>query len=387
MIDAASTRVHPDPGVLGSSSPLAARSLSKRIVRRAIRVFDLAATPYGVDRYVELVRPSWSSTEVRAKVVRVTRTTRRSVTLTLRPNGNWTGFRAGQYTQLGVEIDGVRHTRCYSMTNAATSGDGLIELCITAHPEGRVSRYLVGSARRGDTVALTTAQGLFTLPDVEPEHLLLISGGSGITPVLSMLRTRCALGWTKPVTFLHYALTESDLLFRDELVELADAPGVRVVRVFTEQPGAGDAEGFLSGAQLDEAGIDWMSAEAFVCGPTPLMESARGLFEATERRDHLHTEAFSLIQFAAEAGTVDGTVLFAASEVGRPSDGTPLLVQAEDAGLTPQHGCRMGICHTCTRQLCSGVVRNIVTGQLTNGPDVNIRICVSVPVGDVEVDL
>ncbi|MGP0031715.1 MAG: ferredoxin reductase [Acidimicrobiales bacterium] len=356
-------------------------------MRRTVRLFDAAATPYGVDRYVELVRPSWSSTEVRARIVGVARTTPRSVTLTLRPNGNWTGFRAGQYTQLGVEIDGVRHTRCYSMTSAATNRDGLIELCVTAHPEGRVSRHLVDRARRGDIVALTTAQGLFTLPEVEPSHLLLISGGSGITPMMSMLRTRCALGWTRPVTFVHYARTESDMLFRPELEDLADAPGLRLVRVFTEQPGAGDADGFLSAAQWRRARIGWSTSEAFVCGPAPLMDAAQALFAAGRRGDHLHTEAFGLTQFAAEAGTVDGAVRFAASEVGCSSDGTPLLVQAEASGLTPKHGCRMGICHTCTSRLCSGVVRNVVTGQLTNGPDVNIRICVSVPVGDVEIDL
>jgi stearoyl-CoA 9-desaturase NADPH oxidoreductase len=363
-------------------------SLTRRVLRQAIRVFDVAATPYGVDRYVELVRPSWSSTEVRAKVVRVARTTARSVTLTLRPNGNWRGFRAGQYTQLSVEIDGIRHTRCYSMTNAATSRDGHIELCITAQPEGRVSRHLLQTAKRGQTVALTTAQGIFTLPDTEPEHLLLISGGSGITPVLSMLRTRCALGWTKPVTFLHYALTASDMLYRDELQEMAQStPNVRLVRVFTDQPGTGDLDGFLSAAQLEGAGIDWRGAEAFVCGPAPLMDSTRDLFAAAHRSDHLHTEVFTLAQFAAEAGAVDGAVRFAASEVGRPSDGRPLLLQAEAAGLKPLHGCRMGICHTCTRQLHSGVVRDVVTGELTNGPDVNIRICVSVPMGDVEIDL
>jgi ferredoxin-NADP reductase len=363
-------------------------SLTKRVLRQAVRVFDVATTPYGVDRYVELVRPSWSSTEVRAKVVRVTRTTSRSVTLTLRPNGNWRGFRAGQYTQLSVEIDGVRHTRCYSMTNAATTTDGRIELCITAQPEGRVSQHLLQTARRGQTVALTRAQGIFTLPEVEPEHLLLISGGSGITPVLSMLRTRCALGWKKPVTFLHYALTASDMLYRDELEEMAQAdPNVRLVRVFTDQPGTGDLNGFLSGPQLDGAGINWRGAEAFVCGPTPLMDSARALFGQANRSDHLYTEVFTLTQFAAEAGTVDGALRFAASEVGRASDGRPLLLQAEAAGLAPLHGCRMGICHTCTRQLHSGVVRDIVTGELTNGPDVNIRICVSVPVGDVEIDL
>jgi stearoyl-CoA 9-desaturase NADPH oxidoreductase len=367
---------------------VSSRSLTRRILGQAIRVFDVAATPYGIDRYVELVRPSWSSTEVRAKVVHVRRTTRRSVTLTLRPNGNWTGFRAGQHTQLSVEIDGVRQTRCYSMTNAATDRDGLIELSITAHPQGRVSQHLRQCVQKGQTVGLTTAQGAFTLPLREPDHLLLVSGGSGITPVLSMLRTRCALGWEKPVTFLHYALTESDMLYRSELSDLARShPGVRVVRVFTDEPGTGDLDGFLSAHHLDSAAPGWADAEAFVCGPASLMDAARSLFGRIGRADHLHTEAFTLTQVTAEAGLVDGTVRFGASEIGLPSDGTPLLIQAEAAGLAPLSGCRMGICHTCTRRLCTGVVRDVVTGDLTTGPDVNIRICVSVPVGDVEIDL
>lgn len=351
-------------------------------------MLDVAATPYGVDRYVELVRPSWSSTEVRAKVVRVVRSTPRSVTLTLRPNGNWRGFTAGQYTQLSVEIDGVRHTRCYSMANGAMARDGLLELSVTAHPEGRVSRHLHRSAQKGLTVGLTPAQGTFTLPDAEPDHLLLISGGSGITPVMSMLRTRGALGWEKPVTFLHYALTPSDMLYREELEELARTePSVRLVRVFIDQPGTGDLDGFLSAGQLARAAPEWAQAEAFVCGPAPLMDTARALFAGRNRTAHLHTEAFTLTQVSAETGPVAGTVRFGASEIGVASDGTPLLRQAEAAGLTPLTGCRMGICHTCTRRLCSGVVRDAVTGDLTHGPDVNVRICVSVPLGDVEIDL
>jgi ferredoxin-NADP reductase len=370
------------------STDTVARPLTKRLLRRAIRVFDAAATPYGVDRYVELVRPSWSSIEVRAKVVAVRRMTPRSVTLTLRPNGNWTGFRAGQYTQLTVEIDGVRHTRCYSMANAATARDGLLELTVTAHTEGRVSRHLREAARRGQTVVLTTAQGFFTLPETEPDHLLLISGGSGITPVMSMLRTRCALGWTNPVTFLHYALTPSDMLYVEELDTLvASSPNVRLVRVFTDAPGTGDLNGFLTGDHLTAAMPEWQRAETFVCGPAPLMDAARLLFIDAGRSEHFHAEVFTLAQFTAEAGSIDGTVRFGASEIGVPSNGMPLLVQAEAAGLTPLHGCRMGICRTCTRRLCSGVVRNAVTGELTSGPDVNIRICINVPIGDVEIDL
>ena len=363
------------------------RPLASRVLRRALRVADVVATPYGVDRYVELVRPSWSSTEVRAKVMAVARTTPRSVTVTLRPNGNWPGFSAGQHTQLSVEIDGVRHSRYYSMASCATAADGLIELSVTAHPQGRVSPHLRQFAERGQTVGLTTAQGTFTLPESEPGHLLLISGGSGITPVMSMLRTRCALGWENPLTFVHYALTHADMLYRDELEELArTAPGVRLVRIFTDEPGRGDLDGFLSGQQLDRAAPHWAEAEAFVCGPAPLMDSARDLFTGEGRSDHLHTESFTLAP-VGPVGPVGGTVRFGASEIGVVSDGRPLLLQAEAAGLAPLTGCRMGICHTCTRQLRTGTVRDAVTGELTTGPDANIRICVSVPVGDVEIDL
>jgi ferredoxin len=178
------------------------------------------------------------------------------------------------------------------------------------------------------------------------------------------------------------------MLFHPELDELARTyPGIRVVRVFTDEPGTGDLDGLLTEQHLAAAMADWPAAETFVCGPAPLMDAARELFTRAGRGDHLHTEAFTLTHLAAEVGSVDGSVRFGASEIGVPSDGRPLLLQAEAAGLTPLTGCRMGICHTCTRRLCSGIVRDAVTGDLTSGPDANVRICVSVPVGDVEIDL
>ena len=116
------------------------------------------------------------------------------------------------------------------------------------------------------------------------------------------------------------------------------------------------------------------------------MASAREIFARRGRAGHLHTEAFTLSPFGP-AEAVDGSVHFGVSGVGVASDGTPLLHQAEAAGLTPLSGCRMGICHTCTRRLRAGTVRDAVTGELTSGPDATIRICVSAPVGDVEIDL
>jgi ferredoxin-NADP reductase len=359
------------------------------LLRRTIARLDAVATPHGIDRYLELVAPTWSSTEVRGRVTDVRHGTADSVTLTIRPNGLWDGFRAGQFTQLSVEIDGVRHTRCYSMATSAHA-PGSFELTVKAHPEGTVSRHLKDHAAVGLVVGLTPPSGEFTLPDARPDRLLLISGGSGITPVMAMLRTLCDEGHTAPVTFVHYALTEAAMIYRDELTALAARhPNVRLVRIFTDAPGTGDLDGFLDAEQLDAIDPSWRTAETYVCGPAPLMDGARALFEGAGAGARLHTEAFTLAQVLAE-GCDGGTVRFATSGTAVVDDGRSILEQAEAAGLAPEHGCRMGICHTCTRSLTCGTVRNLVDGERTTAPaetGVAIRVCVSAPVGDVTVDL
>lgn len=368
----------------------------RRISRRIIGTIDAVAAPHGIDRYVEQFVPTWSSTEVRGRIVDVDRSALGSTILTIEANGNWTGFAPGQYTHLSVEIDGVRHTRCYSMASAApAAGDGgrtarTFQLGIKAHPEGMVSQHLLAHATAGMVVGLTPAAGDFHLPAARPDRLLLISGGSGITPVLSMLRTLCDEGHRRPVAFLHYATTPDAVLFADELRALADAhDNVTLVTAFDQAPDAGDLVGLLSEDHLDAADPDWRDAEAYVCGPAPLMDAVRRHYESAGAAERFHQEAFTLPQFVTEAGEVAGTVAFGASGVTVDSDGRSLLEQAEGAGLTPNSGCRMGICHTCTRSLTSGCVRDVTTGELTtvNGSDVEIRVCVSVPVGDVSIDL
>jgi ferredoxin-NADP reductase len=358
----------------------------RRLLRRAVGVVDAVAAPHGLDRYVELAVPTWSSTEVRARVVAAERTTPSTVTLTLRPNANWTGFVAGQHTQVSVEIDGVRHTRCYSMASSTHRRDGLVELTVKAHPHGTVSQHLVGRARPGMVLGLSPAQGDFTLPVTRPERVLLVSGGSGITPVLSMVRTLCDEGHTGAVTFVHYALTAVDHVYRDELDAIAaEHPNVRVVRIYTDAPGTGDLDGFFSPAQLEAIEPAWRDAETFVCGPAPLMDAVRAHFAGAGLADRYHDEAFTLTTLVAES--TGGTVTFARSGAAVTDDGRPLLLQAEGVGLTPESGCRMGICHTCTRALTCGTVRNVTTGELVGESGAEIRICVSAPVGDVTIDL
>src|SRR4051812_9310568 len=178
---------------------------TQTLTRRARRspLLELLTGPHGVDRYTELVDRTWTTGEARAKVVAVRRQTPRSVTLTLEPNQTFTGFRAGQHINLTVEINGRRRTRPYSPASA--EGAAYIELTIGRHDGGLVSNYLYKHARPGMVVGLDSVGGDFMLPAVRPRRTLFVSGGSGITPVMSMLRTLRAEGSDREVAFIHYA--------------------------------------------------------------------------------------------------------------------------------------------------------------------------------------
>jgi stearoyl-CoA 9-desaturase NADPH oxidoreductase len=185
-------------------------------------VVDLLLGPHGVDRYLELIRPAMTVADARAEVIAVRCQTSRSSTLTLRPNGAWSGFEAGQYVRAGFEIDGVRCTRTYSPAGSEHTGRDELELTVTRHPGGLVSPHVTDVLVPGTIVHLGPAgQGNFVLPRPRPKRLVLISGGSGITPVMSMLRTLCAEGNDGEIVFLHHARGREDWLYEDEVRDLA----------------------------------------------------------------------------------------------------------------------------------------------------------------------
>src|SRR5437588_4725786 len=135
---------------------------ANRVLRSGL--VDLLVGPHGVDRYLELIRPELTVHDARARVVAVRHQTERSVTLSLRPKSAWAGFTAGQFVRVGVEIDGVRRTRTYSPACSERSPDGLLELTLTAHPNGLVSRHLHHHAPAGTILHLGEARGDFVLP-------------------------------------------------------------------------------------------------------------------------------------------------------------------------------------------------------------------------------
>jgi stearoyl-CoA 9-desaturase NADPH oxidoreductase len=358
--------------------------LGRRLLRS--NLLEALAYPHGVDRYVELVRPLLVKRDVRAEVRTVRHQTPKSVTLTLRPNANWGGIRAGQFVGVSVEINGVRETRPYSPAGSHHAADGTLELTISTHPEGRVSRHLRDHARPGMVVGLTQAEGDFVLGDEPPERVLLISGGSGITPVMAMLRTLCDEGFPGEIGFLNYARSPELALYGTELESLAERhERVRVARRFTrgagQRPGGRFAREHLRAVISEHSG-----AASFVCGPPALIEAVR----ATWAEDGLAEpaiETFTPPPLSFDTDGAEGLVSFATSGREAANSGLPLLEQAEDTGLAPEYGCRMGICNTCSCRKRTGTVRNVLTGELSTAGEEQIRICVSVPVGDVALDL
>ncbi len=335
---------------------------------------DLLVGPHGIDRYLELIRPELTVRDARGRVLSVRRQTNRSVTLTVAPNSAWAGFTAGQFVRVGVEIDGVRRTRCYSPAGSQHGRGGTLELTVTTHPDGLVSRHLRSRLTPGTVVHLGPAQGDFRLPAQRPERLVLISGGSGITPVLSMLRTLCDEGYRGELLFLHYARTAADWLYREEVQRLARGhPNVTAEYVATRE-GAGRLG--------TETLAGWSGADAAVCGPPSLIAAVHDAHDGP-----VLAETFAAPSLTTSGAAASGLLRFLHTERSVAIGQGSLLEQAEAAGLRPDFGCRMGICHTCTCRKVAGPVRNVLTGEVSAEEHEDIQLCISVPAGDVALEI
>lgn len=355
------------------------------------RTLAALASPHGVDRYLEMVNPMWAATDVRARIIDVRRENPASdgpavATLRLQPTNTWRGHRAGQYVQVGVELPGSakRLTRCFSISSAASLPGEEITLTIRAHDEGQVSKFLVHEARPGQILHLSQAEGDFVLHESAAtptnNHLVFITGGSGITPAMSIVRTLLRDGYdgraNRKVTFLHYARSAEDQIFAEELAEIAAADNH--VQVHLRH---GDAT--FSEFELRRLVPDHLQAETWACGPGGLIELIKDAYGDSDR---LKVEFFKPPAFATE-GDADGEVSFTTSGQTASNTGATLLEQAEALGLKPEFGCRMGICFSCTARKTEGTVRNVLTGEESSLPDEDVRICVTAPRGNCAVDL
>jgi ferredoxin-NADP reductase len=300
------------------------------------------------------------------------------MTLRIRPGRRWTGHRAGQHVRLGVDVDGVRHWRTYSLSGPEAPADGCLSVTVQELPGGVVSPRLVHSAPVGAVLHLEPAAGDFTLPRTVSGRLLMITAGSGITPVMAMLRTLAAAGPLPDVVVSHSASTPADTIFGDELRALGRAhPSARVMLRHTA------TEGRLALSELDTLCPDWREREAFVCGPTGLLDAARAHWaEAPER---LRLEIFT--PPTRSPGGSGGTVGFGSADPVEVDGATSLLEAGEAAGALMPSGCRMGICFGCVLPLRDGQIRDLRTGAVHGEPGDLVQTCISGASGAARLDL
>src|SRR5436853_7313214 len=183
------------------------------VQRRVLNALSSLSSPLLPDDYLELINPLWSTRELRGRVEEVRRETEDAATVLIKPGYRWEGHKPGQYCRIGVDIEGVRHWRAYSLTSEPDREDGFISITVKNVDEGTVSPYLVRRGRPGAIVGLGGVEGDFVLPAGLPEKMLFISAGSGVTPIMSMLRSLAHQDSLDDAVLLHSARNEDDVIF------------------------------------------------------------------------------------------------------------------------------------------------------------------------------
>jgi ferredoxin-NADP reductase len=356
--------------------------------RKALALIRSFTSPLLPDDYLELVNPLWSTRELRGRIERVERETPEAATVLIKPGWEWPGHRPGQYVRLGIEVDGIHHWRAYSLTSDPGRSDGCIAITPKLVPNGKVSPFLFGRVRPGTIVRLGGVEGTFTLPQALPERLLFISAGSGVTPIMSMLRSISTERRRADVVHVHSARTRDTVIFGAELRALAGAEaGYRLHERITGE------QGRVTAAQLDDLCGDWRERETFLCGPPGLLSAMADRWRRDGDPARLHVEHFqpdegAISDFPHAQRGAGGAISFRRSGVEARSDGEqPILAAGEQAGAALPFGCRMGICHSCVGRLRSGRVRDLRTGRVHGQPGETVQTCINAPEGAVEIDL
>jgi ferredoxin-NADP reductase len=361
---------------------------------RIVRIVESVTTPLLPADYLDLFDPLRRGADLRGRVVEVQAETADAATLVIRPGADWAGHVPGQYVRIGVDVDGVRQWRAYSLTHGPRA-DGHLSITVKAVPDGTVSNHLVRRTQPGTLVHLEQAAGEFVLPPADTSggtKLLFVTAGSGITPVIGMLRNlfpvtdagvvRLARSAGYDITVVHVAPSEPDSIFSANLRELDRAGLIRLVARYDDQHGVLDVE------DLTDLVPDLAERTTFACGPAGLLDALAA--HHGERGLPLLTEQFKVATVTAgEGGTITFTSAANRATMVVADGGTPILTAAEDAGVLMPSGCRMGICYGCVLPMRSGAVRDLRNGDVTTavpGDNVKIQTCISAAAGACDLD-
>lgn len=360
-------------------SDVAAQHRGVQLVRAAVARIT---TPLLPDDYLHLANPLWSARELRGRVVSVRRETPDTATIEIKPGWGFSfDYQPGQYLGIGVAVGGRWIWRSYSLTSAPeiAERDHTVSITVKAMPEGFLSSHLVTGIEPGTIVRLAAPAGEFVLPDPLPPKLLFLTAGSGITPIMSMLRTISHRGQHTDIVVIYSVPGTDDLLFGDELAGYAQRGDVDL---HIHQTGD---DGRLTPDRIAGLCDDWAQRETWACGPGGFLDLVTAMYAQAGVQQHLHLERFALERGAV--GAQGGTVTFARSGKTTTVDGATTLLEAGEAsGVLMPFGCRMGICQSCVVPVESGVVRDLRNG-VEHIAGERVQTCVSAAAGDCSLDV
>ncbi len=245
---------------------------------RALRLVEFVTSPLLPSDYLDLVDPLRSGADLRGRIEAVLPETADSATVVIRPGRGWLGHTPGQYVRIGIDVDGVRQWRAYSITSDLDRADGCFTITVKAIPGGTVSNHVVRRAQAGTIVQLDQATGDFVLPSPRPDKALFVTAGSGITPVMGMLRNHPEL---TDVVLVHSAPTADDVIFGADLRQMAATGRIRLVEQHT------DTAGLLDAGALAALVPDLAERRTWACGPVGMLEALEEHFASAGIADRL----------------------------------------------------------------------------------------------------
>lgn len=344
-----------------------------------------------IEPIIQLASPTWKYGQISARITSVRHESKNVFTLVLKPSRKWHTFKAGQFVQLSTEVNGAMISRTFSISSEPNffSNTGQIELTIRSLEQGFLTPWLQNSAKAGNTVYLSQASGDFTLKNHQ-EKKLFIAAGSGITAIRPILKQYKNEPWFQNAQLIFYVRNESERLFESDLNALNKA-GLNYTYIYSNE------DGRICQAHLDKLCPDLTSREIYVCGPPKMIETTQLLLKDKSIPDSdVYYEYFGPpplkvenLLLADDDEFIQVDYLSSQKQVSYKTDTDPktLLDIAEDEGLKPVSGCRIGVCHQCICKKKQGRVFNIKTKKYSDSGSEEIQLCLSVPVGHVELEL
>ncbi len=316
-------------------------------------------------------------------------------------------FEAGQFLTIRIQIDGKAVVRCYSISSAPEA-TGYLEISVKR--QGLVSGWLHSTVRPGTTLSIRAPAGAFVYPAGDDRPVVLLAGGVGITPLISMLRHAVMADPERPMTLLYSVATHRDVAFRSELRALADRfPQIRVLITATRGPHTTEQlSGRIDRRMLVEQLDDLAQSLFMICGPEPMIEGMKALLsELGIAPGQVRSEAFAAAVAAASSHAEEPVAAAVAAVAGGAAPATPnppaagfrlhlvgsdrmvdlpadstLLEACEGAGVALPSACRAGVCGTCRARLVNGAV----DCEGDAGEEGYILPCVSVARSDCAID-